>query len=454
MWLFSPDKQLFFFASLLLLYLIKLSWRDNEPKIAFLGVLSYWLTVCTLLIYGVFFNVKMIDLTKTPETFIYTTYLAMIATFFYCSGLFYTIRNVKTVSVSVLYNELKRYDGRKLLLFYSAYSIFSSLFTKVVLTLGGLSQLGIGIIWCKWAFLTILIIHTLLFHSNQKWVNLVLILEVVLSFSGFWSSFKDYLFIGAAGFLTFSETISPKRVLQVAVLGCAAFVLMVMWSVVKGDYRNYLTGGKRSQVVQQQGTFDNLQRLGALVSESFSGENFNANFRKGIENLANRISYTEYFAMSVKQVPEFLPFEKGELLMGGLEHVLKPRLFFPGKKTIDDSEMTSRYTGRTFSGAEFGSSFSLGSVAERYIDYGPVYMFIPIFFFGVLLGNIYKYIIRHSLNHVWGLAFVAPLFFLIPSLGIATTKFLGWVLTYFIVWFAINKYAMKRIDAFLKIKVE
>lgn len=28
-------------------------------------------------------------------------------------------------------------------------------------------------------------------------------------------------------------------------------------------------------------------------------------------------------------------------------------------KTIDDSEMTSKYTGRKFAGAEYGTSFSL-----------------------------------------------------------------------------------------------
>ncbi len=448
-WIFSPDKTLFAVASVLLLFLAKFSWRRDEPKIIFFGVVFYWMTVCTLLLYGAFFSKRMIELTSTPDTFIYTTYLALFATFCYCVGILLQLRQVKIIPVAVLVAELEKYDGKKLLLFYSVYSLFSSSFSGIVLKLGGLSQAGVALIWVKWAFLTLLIVHTLLFKNNQKYVYIILTIEVVLSLTGFWSSFKDYLFMAAAAFLTFSESINAKRIIMVSLLGVAAFLLMVIWTVVKGEYRQYLTGGKKTQVVEQDSKFQNLAKLKELIDENFNSENFSDNFSKGVENLANRISYTEYFAMSVEQVPTNLPYEKGALLMGGFEHVFKPRIFFPNKKSIDDSEITSKYTGRQFSGAEQGVSFSLGLVAERYIDYGPFIMFIPIFGFGLLLGFIYKYIISHSLNHILGLSFVAPLFFLIPSLGVATTKFLGWLLTYFIVWFLFNKYLVKRVHYFL-----
>jgi len=454
LWLFSPDKQLFAVSCALLLFLVKHSWRENEPKVVFLGIVLYWLTVCTLLLYGVIFNRPMVELTLTPETFVYTTYLALTATFFYGSGLLLAIKKVRSPTVATLVAELQNYDGRKLLLFYSLYSLFCSSFGKIVLLLGGISQAGIAIIWFKWAFLSLLIIHTLLIPANQKWVNLILLIEIVLSFGGFWSSFKDYFFIAAASFLTFTTTINFRRVLIMATLAVSVFFLMVVWTVVKGEYRQYLTGGRRTQVVEQQSTLTNLEKLSDLVKVDFTGEKFSENFSRGVQGLANRVNYTEYFAMSVRQVPAILPFENGALLLGGFEHVFKPRLFFPEKKSIDDSEMTSKYTGRRFAGAAQGTSFSLGQVAERYIDYGPVYMFIPIFFFGVLLGVIYKYIINHSLNHILGLAFVAPLFFLIPSLGVATTKFLGWLFTYFIVWFFFNKYGMRPLHNFLLKKSE
>lgn len=449
LWLFSPDKQLFGIAAVLLVFLAKASWRHDEPKIIFFGVCFYWLTVCALMIYGIFFEHPMIELTQTPTTFIYTTYLALIATLVYSSGIFIMIKRIKIYEEYQLVKELSKFDGKRLLLFYSLYSFVASIFGGVVLNLGGLSQAGVALIWVKWAFLTLLIIHTLLFPKNQKWVYLILLIEVVLSFSGFWSSFKDYLFMAAASFLTFSSRINVKRMIQVAILGILAFFMMVIWSVVKGEYRAFLTGGAKSQVVAQESKVGSLQKLSELVSQNFNKENFYENFNKGVEALANRVSYTEYFAMSVAQVPDILPYEGGSLLMGGLEHVLKPRLFFPNKVSIDDSYLTSKYTGRQFSGAEQGVSFSLGLVAERYIDYGPFFMFIPIFFFGLLIGYIYKYIISNSLSRIWGLSFVAPLFFLIPCLGVATTKFLGWTLTYFIVWFLFNKYLVKKVNNYL-----
>lgn len=449
LWVFSPDKQLFAIASVLLLFLINFSWRKNEPKIIFFGAISYWLTVCTLMIFGVFYNRPMTDLTLTANTFVYTTYLALTATFLYSTGLFIGLRKIPEINVELIMNELKKYDSRKLLYAYITFSIFSTVFGGVVLSFGGLSQLGVALIWMKWSFLTLLIIHTLLFPENKKYVYLVLVFEVLLSFSGFWSSFKDYFFIAAAAFLTFSNRLNTKRIIGLGLAGGVFFYMMVIWNVVKGDYRMYLTGGKKTQVVAQESKIDNIKRLFEIVGEKFSKDNFNANLSVGIESLANRVNYTEYFALSVAQVPDILPFEKGALLMGGLEHVFKPRLFFPDKKTIDDSQMTSKYTGRGFSGADQGVSFSLGLVAERYIDYGPFFMFIPIFLFGLLLAFIYKYIFTHSFNHVWGISFVAPLFFLVPSLGIATTKFLGWLLTYFIAWFFANKYLIEKVNKLL-----
>jgi hypothetical protein len=124
----------------------------------------------------------MIELTYAPETFVYTTYLALAATFFYCTGMLLAIKKVEVVEASTLFGELQKYDGRKLLLFYSLYSMFASLFSGKVLSLGGLSQVGVAIIWFKWSFLSLLIIHTLLFPKNQKWVNIILFVEVLLSF--------------------------------------------------------------------------------------------------------------------------------------------------------------------------------------------------------------------------------------------------------------------------------
>src|SRR5678815_332111 len=95
LFIFSPDKELFSVAAIVLIFIAKYTWRDNEPKIIFLGMLFYWLMVCTLLVYGAIFNKRMIEQTTSPDTFIFTTYLALIATFAYCLGILLAIRRLK-----------------------------------------------------------------------------------------------------------------------------------------------------------------------------------------------------------------------------------------------------------------------------------------------------------------------------------------------------------------------
>jgi len=193
----------------------------------------------------------------------------------------------------------------------------------------------------------------------------------------------------------------------------------------------------------------NLFKFIAIVQEDFSPENFSSSFSAGLESLIHRLSYVEFLALAMKQVPEYIPHEEGNLLKNALEHVLKPRFLFPDKKPIYDSELTSKYTGIQFAGAEQGTSFSLGTVAESYVDFGRVYMFIPILLFGFWIGWLYRYFIVNGYNIIWGMCYSAPIFQFAWSFPVPTTKFLGWSITYFIGFWFLNKYLIKHLDNFL-----
>jgi hypothetical protein len=144
-----------------------------------------------------------------------------------------------------------------------------------------------------------------------------------------------------------------------------------------------------------------------------------------------------------------MPYEEGALLKSSFEHVLKPRFLFPNKKAIFDSELTSKYTGIQFAGAELGTSFSLGTVAEAFVDFGRYYMFIPILFFGLWIGWLYRYFIVNAYNMVWGMCYAAPMFQFAWSFPVPTSKFLGWSITYFIGFWFLNKFLIKYLDKFL-----
>jgi hypothetical protein len=407
------------------------------------------MVVAILLPYGAIFQKPLTDLSvyKT-DTIVLATWLAVTSQLFYLLGIYLPINKLVVTQMGKLQLILSRYDGQKLFTAYVAYSFFTAILNPVLLRIPG-GQMLMGLVYFKWVFLTFLIIHTSVIPSNTKYVLLFVGFEILLSFSGFWASFKDYILVAIGAFFTLNRKITLKSFFALFLTSLITFFFFVVWSASKGRYREYLTGGERSQLVVQTDQLKNISVLWEIVSDDFSAEKFSESFERGRDAMVYRISYVEFFALTLKQVPTFLPHENGKLLQGAFEHVFKPRILFPDKKIIYDSEITSKYTGMTFAGRDEGTSFSLGYVPEAYIDFGAVYMFIPIFFFGLLFGWMYKTLLLKGYNIVWGICYSAPLFQYAWMFPVPGTKLLGWSITYFVNFYLVNRYLVKYLDAWL-----
>jgi hypothetical protein len=439
-------------SGLVLLMTFKLMWRDNEPKHLLVNLVLNWMVVALLLPFGAIFQKQLSTLSLyKSDTIIYATWLAIFSHVFYLFGIYVPIRNLVVAKMERLQLILSRYDGRKLFSTYIIYSFFSAVLYPIFLSISG-GQMLMGLVYFKWVFLTFLIIHTSVIPSNTKYVLFFVIIEIILSFSGFWAAFKDYILVALGAFFTLNRKVSLKAFLATSCVAIITFFIFVVWSASKGRYRMYLTGGERSQSIVQTDQLKNISTLLEIISEDFSAENFSESFKRGRDALVYRISYVEYFALALKQVPTFLPHENGQLLKDALEHVLKPRILFPDKKLIYDSDLTSKYTGIAFAGRDQGVSFSLGYVPEAYIDFGPIYMFIPIFFFGLLFGWMYKSLLLKGYNIVWGICYSAPLFQYAWMFPVPGTKLLGWSITYFVNFYLINRYLVKYLDRWLRLK--
>jgi hypothetical protein len=445
----SPDPLLMLFSGLILILTFKLLWRVNEPKHLLVNLILNWMVVAILLPYGVIFQKPLAQLSiYKSDTLVYATWLAVLSQFFYLTGIYIPIKNLVLIQMDKLQFILSRYDGKRLFAAYVGYSFFSAIITPFLLLNSG-GQMLLGLVYFKWVFLTFLIIHTSIIPANTKYVLLFVGFEILLSFSGFWASFKDYILVALGAFFTLNKKINSKALFYLVLTSLITFFIMVVWSASKGKYRAFLTGGERSQNVIETNQINNLSVLIEIISEDFSNENFASSFERGRDALVYRISYVEYFALALKQVPTFLPHENGKLLQDAFEHVFKPRILFPDKKLIYDSEITSKYTGVSFAGRDEGTSFSLGSVPEAYIDFGPVYMFIPIFFFGLLFGWMYKTLLLNGYNIVWGICYSAPIFQYAWMFPVPGTKLLGWSITYFVNFYLINRYLVKYLDTWL-----
>ena len=111
------------------------------------------------------------------------------------------------------------------------------------------------------------------------------------------------------------------------------------------------------------------------------------------------MSYVQYFALTMVNVPTSMPYEHGALWAGAIRHIVTPRIFFPNKAVLDDSERASLYTGMAVAGAEQGTSIGIGYMAESYVDFGPIGMFLPILFLGIFYGLMYRYFVIVSRTH-------------------------------------------------------
>lgn len=440
---FNTSHQLLMMFSLAVCILIyKFFWRLNEPKAIFFGLLLFWLSIIIKLFYADFFHISFEGLSISPKI-VQTAYVAMTGLLIFAIGIKILLPKEQT-NVNEEVKELPfYYDEKRVLIAYVASFAINIILSSNLFAFFGLSEIFNSLSLLRRSFIFILIYIFYTKRLSLKVPLLLLSVEVVFSFFSFFSSFKDLIFSFAVAFLYFPLKFTLKQ----TVIGSAGIILtlylLLTWQAVKGQYRHFLNGGEKSQavVVDRKQALKEFYRL-ALKADVSDPELWYES--------VDRLSYIEFFSEATDNVPRAIPFENGKLWKENLLHVLVPRILDPNKKVIYDSEMVNRYTSRRVAGEEQGASFSLGFLAESYIDYGYVYMFIPVFLVGMLFGAVYRYILTNSENHMWGCAIVSPLWVYFNCNGIAGSKILGWIIMYFIVFLLFRKFLLKPLDIYMR----
>ena len=109
-----------------------------------------------------------------------------------------------------------------------------------------------------------------------------------------------------------------------------------------------------------------------------------------------------------------------------------------------------KYTGRLFASGDRGTSVSMGYMAESYIDFGPILMFVPIFALGLALGLITRYLVLRTQIPLYGQAAAAVVGLGMYKFEIHNVKLVGGLLTitlFYIVWL---RFAVPLIDPWLR----
>lgn len=243
--------------------------------------------------------------------------------------------------------------------------------------------------------------------------------EFLLSVGGFFSGFQSAIFYAMFGLAAALVPFTLRRMAPLLLLSGLLVFSALAWTAVKGEYRGYVSGGAQTQSVVV-GRAERLARLGDMVSELGPGVLIDT-----LDNTAERIAYVDFFARVMDVVPAFLPHEKGALWGDSLQRVFMPRLLFPGKSAVNDSERTNYYTGLGVATHTQGTSISIGYLAESYIDFGIPLMFLPVLVLGYAMGRFYRWL--HTSPRtigIWGMALATVALWPAAAFEISITKML------------------------------
>jgi hypothetical protein len=266
--------------------------------------------------------------------------------------------------------------------------IFSVVCDSLAWRSAGLEQLLLVFDQIQWAAFMLLTMATFAVPGRKKTIwTAVFLVQFVLSLGGFFSTFKDVFFYSLIGLAASNVRLKARAILPGALLSIILLSLAIVWTSIKKEYRAFVDQGTGQQVVLV-GYFSRLAELGNLASGLDEHD-----LAVGTDELIHRFMYFNFFGAVLDRVPNDLPYARGQLWGDSVLRCFMPRLFFPDKSAVNDSTLTNHYTGLRVAGYEEGASISMGFMAEAYIDFGPILMFLPIAALGLFLGYFYRWLL-------------------------------------------------------------
>lgn len=422
-----------------------LFYTPGIPLVILVGLLFQWLQISIKVWYANLLGIELHEVLSVyggNENIERAFYLSSYGLIALSLGVYVAIRKLKTVGFyKQLAKDLNQYNAKKILYGYIIITLVLSILASFRLTIPGINTILVAISKLKWGFYLLYLLTALQKRNSLKIFFVISFLEMVLSLSSYFSEFKIFIIYIIIGFVSFSKVLSFKRIILLTPFIFILFQFAVLWTAIKTDYRLFL--GRRANtsgfVESKISTISMFYEL----SDNLSEETFN----ESIKFMVDRLSFIEFFALTLKQVPENIPYERGNLFGNALTFYFMPRLFFPNKPIVNDTHHSMKYTGLLL--AE-GSSHSTGFMTDCYIDFGPFFMLFPIFLIGLAVGYLFKYFLLNSYNSVWGLVFTGPFYLLTSFFGFTLIKVVGHLIIFVVVAFLIRKYFVKLIDPYLR----
>jgi len=440
----SQNPLLTIIAVSLPFLLLSILWKKDESPFLFIGLMLQWLSINIKVFYANFISADFSSTFENYKNIEQAFYYSNIGLIALAGGIFFIIRRY-SLRKSNYFELALKYSSRKIVPIYIIVALLYPFIFDYSFNFGGLQQPISKMADFKWMVFFIFMLSCL-YTKQFKLFAIVAIAEIIMSLTGFFSGFKDYFLVIFGGVaIIYAKDLNFKRVIPLVCMVFGFAWMMIMWQYVKPEYRSFLNRGENTQN-SIRGTQESLEKLGQLV-QNVNSEDLNEGFKQTVE----RLSYIDFFSATIDYVPRVIPHTHGRLWGDAIGRVLQPRLFFPNKQIIDDSETTRKYSGMQVAGAESATSISLGYMAENYIDFGMPGMFISLFGYGLLIGLVYKYVMTSSPDKLIGTAMIIPLFILIYLFESALNKLIGGLIMYLLIYELIRRFALKRFLQQIKI---
>jgi hypothetical protein len=389
--------------------------RLGEPPVLAFAFGVQWLQASIAIFHADYYQV--------PLSVFFGSYESEVATWLSLIGVFALALGMKVGLLGAVRSRrepVAPVNIPSVFIFYAVTFAIGSALEAVSFKMGGLSQPIHAVVGLRIAVLYVVFFAVLQQQRHYLWMLLVLMIESAVGFLGYFAGFKTAFFVLLIAASTSKKSFSGRRRAFNLSIATAVILLSVIWSAIKAEYRQFLNRGTDTQqvLVSIDERLDNL----ADTAGSFSSEQFS----NGFEELLQRISYVKLFASCIANVPDKMPHEQGQLWLDAMKHVLMPRILFPNKPALDDSEETTKYTGLAVAGTEQGTSIGIGYMAESYIDFGRYGMFVPVFFLGIGYGLIYRCFMSRETPSLADYAFgVAVLLPAMQDFALSTVKIVG-----------------------------
>ncbi|MEY2480210.1 MAG: hypothetical protein QOI04_1137 [Verrucomicrobiota bacterium] len=415
---FSANPLLTPFAIVLLPLFAALLWRPHEPPVLVFACAMQWLQAAGVILYADSYGVTVSELFGGPQLE-WATWLSLIAVATNAFGMKTALLRLPTIPWDRLSSKASRVKIPMAFIAYVICFLIAGAADVLAFTIPSFAQPIYALTTLKWVAIFLLFYSGIQRRSGYGLLFVALLIEFSIGLIGYFSTFKGVFFVLLVAALT-GGALRRKQLIVTVIIATVLFVTGIVWSAIKQDYREFLNQGSGLQEVTVS-----LEDRGAKLSELLGTVSWES-FTNGLEALILRVSQVNLFALTLINVPNNVPYEHGALWKDAVMRIVTPRFIFPDKAVVDDSQRANLYTGTQIAGVEAGTSMGIGYVAESYVDFGPVVMFIPTFCLGIFYGLIYRLFALKSRHALLGCSIaVAILVFGAYTIETSNIKLLG-----------------------------